>query len=371
MLAIAMLIVPLFSLPAVCAAQTVELKACQSESCSSYCSKLKLSAKLTGECVGECKRLCTVAPLGRYVTLTSNDLFYAILLKLSGTSLSVDTTQTAPPQDGPKISYPNPAWIACGKELNACAAGPIAERKECAERVNAECKNVPQSILAPQLFYSYLIFPPAANQPTIFLDVKTIPYRSDLHNFNIDLNYINWTLNASNYLVGFSPGAASNSAPTAFFTMQAIKSNTPTIHLSGDLPNVNLTQMQDTITLSGWTVANNGKSVDYGQPTSDFTFDWNLTSFPNWPAGDILGVHDKIANAANSAIVSAFSQDSAHQAISAAVSAAIASKVTSIAKKDGSTITKIVGQGSNWLVYYNPPAPANGNPEGGVVSGKP
>ena len=347
-----------------------ELAACRAHTCEAYCKRLGGPPKQIGECSGACKQTCAGdIPPGNYVTLNTGDIKLE-LAGLAGTTLSLDTTMTAPGLTGPPtVSLPNPAYGTCYAQLDGCKTGPKDAQKVCVDRVDKECAGIPTHIERPTNYFSYLQFSESLKHTVLMqTDGKTTlndyvfnfsaPHIKALGGLTFDINYIHWTaavdiLTLTNLEVAFSPGVQpggySDVPPALNLTLTGIQSNHPTllVHNSDPagaiVPNINISDIAVAVTLKGWKPNADGTAVDYTD--EDALISRRIVADHLNVSG--LSILESATSTVNAKVASIFAQSSVHKAISAVITSAVKSRLPKDAK-----ITRLIGKGGNWLIYY-------------------
>lgn len=295
-------------------------------------------------------------PQGPSVTIAAADFEGKIQFALASGQLSIDTTGTATPIDGPPVvTITNPVWQQCVASESTCNSERGAVRLACIKLIEAECATIPDTIATDTAYYSYITFGPLAlmdGASNDLFNVSTIHHVGTV-SFDVDINRVGTTFGLENVSAVFAPGATANGPPGAWLSVSDIASATPTCLLSGDYPDVNLTDMTAFVSLSDITPTADGQSVDYGAEQSSFTFQWGVDDLPNWFVSEFVDVQETIQNDVTKRIDDAFTESGTHKAISAALGALIAHEINAVGVTSF-TITQVIYVNGNWQVFYQP-----------------
>jgi hypothetical protein len=295
-------------------------------------------------------------PQGPSVTIAAGDFQETIQFALAAGQLSIDTTGTATPMDAPPaVTIANPVWEQCVASESTCNSELGAVRLECIKLIAARCATIPDTVTTDTAYYSYITFGPAGlldGATNYLFNVSTIHHVGTV-SFDVDINRVGTTFGFENVSAGFDPGATANGPPGAWLSVSDITSGTPTCLLSGDYPDVNLTDMTAYVVLSDITPTADGQSVDYGAEQSSFTFQWGVDDLPNWLVSEFVDVQGTIQTDVTNRIDDALSEAGTHTAISAALGALITRDINAVGVTSF-TITQVIYVDGNWQVFYQP-----------------
>ncbi len=293
------------------------------------------------------------------VTISSGDLQNMIQLVLAGSVLSVDTTQSAnPPEFGPPVTVTNPARAECFTDGDARCNLEIQEaRLLCLKEVTARCTPIPATITTNAEYWTYFHFSPLAAQygaKDVLYSLETI-HHTGVFTFDVDIDWIHTTFTEDNVTAGFSAGATPGGPPSIWLGLTDFTSLSPTLLVRSDFPNVDLTNMQASVTLSGVAPTADGQSVDFASEASTFTCDWSTVDFPTDFASIFYDVEGKVASLTEARVNAAFEAAETHTALSAALRALIQSEVKKTSPAGYASIVSVAyADPASWQIYYWP-----------------
>lgn len=289
-------------------------------------------------------------PPAHSVTITSDVLSSSIVLLLAGSKLSIDTTGRSPQVFGPVTTYTNPVWAQCSKDRNACTRdNPIPLRKQCLDDVNERCAGVPSSIRTAEIEHSYLTFSPLAKShgaSDVFFNLETMHHDGSIFSFDIDIDYIHADF-GENVSAGFAGGAA-------WLHLGNIVSNSPTVIMSGDIPNFDFTNMSASVMLNELALTPDAQSVGFGTVSSTFDFDWNADNFPDFLVSAVVDVTKLAKDRVTKRINKAFDKDASRAALSKAFAAMVKDAVVRKSPAGYARLRSVATSGTSLVVAYDP-----------------
>lgn len=291
-----------------------------------------------------------------------------LALRLTGTRLSFDATNTAPGIHRPGDDYRSCTRDDAGYEdaRNDCYTIAIG-RFQCLRQAAQDWASSEVCTTVPIYHHSYLAFPDAlkAAYPTLqdyLFDIDTFRSNTKSGDIDITLNRINATLDSGNTFIYAAPNYAldpSGVQALAGITIRAGSGN-PTAycrHTSWLLwcPDIQLTNMQFALRLHLRPSAADPTRIGFGGNDTVFTFDRNINNTPDWLVTAFFDIDKRIRDRTEARVRDVLIDPARHDALERAIDEVI----TLVARgsipgfTDFGVIDEINYYGGDLYIHYN------------------
>ena len=255
-----------------------------------------------------------------------------LALRLTGTRLSFDATNTAPGIHRPGDDYRNCTRDDAGyADMKAECYGIVVGRFQCLRQAAQDWASSEVCTTVPIYHHSYLAFTDQlkASYPSLqdyLFDVDTFRSYTWTGGVDITLNRINTTIDSGNTFVFAAPNYALD--PTGVKALAGISirasSGSPTAYCRHTAyllwcPDIQLTNMQFSLRLHLRPSAADATRIGFGGIDTVFTFDRNINNTPDWLVDAFWDIDKRIRDRTEARVRDALLDPGRHDALERAI----------------------------------------------------